>query len=122
GRSSWDEALHWAEETVTQCQTKLRPKYEALGRWTRARTLTGLGRKIEAISDLLNALNIARRIGDPALFVRIATTLLDLEGTDELLLETRTTAQRIAAEIPTSETRLRFEQAEPVQKWKLVTS
>src|SRR5262249_19636342 len=122
GHSKWDEALHWAEQTVTQCQAKLRPKYEALGHWTRARALTGLGRKAEAISDLMSALNLARRIGDPALFVRIASTLLDLEGTDELLRETRTTAQRIVAEIPTPETRLRFEQAEPVRKWKLVAS
>ena len=54
-------------------------------------------------------------MGDPALFLRAATTLLALDGDDLLLFETRKTAGRILAELPDAEMRHQFEAAEPVR-------
>jgi class 3 adenylate cyclase len=54
-------------------------------------------------------------VGDPALFFRTATALLDADGDDDLAREARDTAQRIAASLP-DDLRLGFERAEPVRR------
>jgi len=75
-----------------------------------------LGRKTEAIVDLRNAVQLARAMGDPALFLSAATTLLATAGDDALLSEARASARQILAELPTEEMRRQFEAAEPVRR------
>jgi len=73
-------------------------------------------RSVSCNRDLRTAIHLARPIGDPALFLRAATTLLTVDGDDLLLLETRTEAGRILAELPDAEMRQQFEAAEPVRR------
>jgi tetratricopeptide (TPR) repeat protein len=110
----WRRALDYAEAAVAQSRARGRAKYLVMGLETRARALAGLGRKVEAIKDLEPAVQSARTMGDPALFLRAATTLLTTTGEDSLLHETRATARRIVDELDTG-MRRQFESAEQVQ-------
>jgi hypothetical protein len=58
---------------------------------------------------------MARALGDPAVLLRTYTTLLAIDGDDELLEETRSVARRISAELPDEEMRRLFLNAEPVR-------
>jgi hypothetical protein len=71
-------------------------KYQVLGLVTRSAALRALGRTREAIGDLRTAVTLARPVGDPALFLRAAAALLDLDGNDALAAESRSAAERIA--------------------------
>ncbi|MCX6922911.1 MAG: hypothetical protein NT154_06835 [Verrucomicrobia bacterium] len=113
-RRDWAGALEAALAAISESQARGRTKYVVMALETRSRALAALGRKQEAISDARNALQLARPVGDPALFLRAATTLLALDGDDVFLLETRKTAGRILAELPDDEMRRHFETAEPV--------
>jgi class 3 adenylate cyclase/tetratricopeptide (TPR) repeat protein len=108
----WRRALDYAEATIAQSLHR-RAKYLVLGVETRARALAGLGRKIEAIKDLRQAVQSARKMGDPAVFLRTATTLLATEGEDSVLQETRATARRIRDQLD-AEMRRHFESAQQV--------
>jgi class 3 adenylate cyclase/tetratricopeptide (TPR) repeat protein len=110
----WRKALADAEAAVAQSRARGRAKYLVMGLETRARALTGLGRRVEAVKDLQRAVQLARKMGDPALFLRAATTLLTVAGDDSLLQETRSTAQRIRDELE-PEMRRQFESADPVR-------
>ena len=114
-KGNWAGALECAQAAISESRACGRAKYHVLGLETRARALAGLGRKAEAIRDLQAAVRLARPMGDPALFLRVAGTLLAVEGDDQLLLETRETAGRILAELPDAEMRRHFEAAEPVR-------
>ena len=92
-----------------------RPKYEVLGRVTRAAGLTRLGRTSDAIHDLHAAVTTARSLGDPAVFLRAGAALLSLDGDDALAAETRSTAERILLRLPTPEMRERFQTSETVR-------
>ncbi len=54
-------------------------------------------------------------MGDPALFIRAVAPLLQIDGSDALLSEARTTARQIIAALPNDEMRQRFQAARPVQ-------
>jgi tetratricopeptide (TPR) repeat protein len=110
----WRKALDYAEAAVAQSRARGRPKYLVLGLETRARALAGLGRKVEAIKDLQPAVQSARAMGDPALFLRAATALLTTAGEDSLLEEARATARRIRDELDTN-MRRQFQSAEQVR-------
>jgi class 3 adenylate cyclase/tetratricopeptide (TPR) repeat protein len=110
----WRTALEHAEAAVAQSVARKRAKYVVMGLETRARALAGLGRKNEAIKDLQSAVQSARSMGDPALFLRVATTHLAIEGEDSLLHETQATARRIRDQLE-AEMRRQFESAEPVR-------
>ncbi|HLH55169.1 MAG TPA: AAA family ATPase [Verrucomicrobiae bacterium] len=114
-RGDWSAALKWAEDAISSSRAHGRKKYVAAGLETRSKALVSLGRKTEAIADLRNALHMARLMGDPALLLRAATTLLATEGDDALLSEARATACNILAELPTEEMRRHFQAAEPVR-------
>jgi hypothetical protein len=113
-RSNWEEGLRWAELGITRSNDWGRVKYHALGLESRAKALHALGRTHEAIADLKKAIDMIRAIGDPAIFLRVATSLLAIEGNDTLLVETQAVAQRIIANLPDEEMRRQFEAAEPV--------
>jgi class 3 adenylate cyclase/tetratricopeptide (TPR) repeat protein len=110
----WRRALDYAEAAVAQSRARGRAKYLVMGLETRARALAGLGRKVEAIKDLQPAVQSARAMGDPALFLRAATTLLTTAGEDSLVQEARAIARRIRDELDTG-MRRQFESAEPVR-------
>jgi hypothetical protein len=114
-RGDWSGALSGAEEAVSGSRARGRTKYVVAGLETRGKALASLGRKSEAIADLRSAVKLARTMGDPALFLRAASTLLATEGDDALLAETRTTARSIKAELPNERMRRCFEAAEPVR-------
>jgi class 3 adenylate cyclase/tetratricopeptide (TPR) repeat protein len=114
-RHDWSMALGCANSAISESRSRGRKKYLVMGLETRAKTLEGLGRKREAIDDLRQAIELVRPMGDPALFLRVATTLLAADGDDALLLEARETARRIVAQLPEAEMRRQFLAAEPVR-------
>jgi hypothetical protein len=90
-------------------------KYEVAGLGTRGQALAALGRTREAIPELQHAVALARPIGDPAMFLRAATALLAIDGSDALRDEARTAARRVTAALPDDAMRQRFKAAEPVR-------
>jgi transcriptional regulator with XRE-family HTH domain/tetratricopeptide (TPR) repeat protein len=114
-REHWEEALRWAEDALAQSRKRGRVKYQVAGLKTRAETLISLNRHQEALSDLRAAVTLARRAGDPAMFVRAIAPLLALEGDDALLAEARAATGRIASELHDTETQARFRAAAQVR-------
>jgi tetratricopeptide (TPR) repeat protein len=113
-RGALHDAIQFAEESIAQARECGRVKYEVFGMQTHAQALAALGRTKEAIVELQAAVERARPVGDPALFLRAATALLAIEGDDALMAETRATIDRIAAALP-DELRRVFLDAEPVR-------
>ncbi len=114
-RQDWPSALLLASDAVSESRARGRPKYVAAGLETRAKVLAALGRTPEAIAELRAAVGLARGMGDPALFIRTATALLPLDGSDALLSETRGIARKILAALPSDEMRRNFQAAQPVR-------
>jgi tetratricopeptide (TPR) repeat protein len=113
-RGASHEAIRFADDAIAQAQQRGRVKYEALGMQTHAQALAALGRTKEAIAELRSAVERARPVGDPALFLRAATALLAIEGDDALLAEARVTIDRMAAALPVDLRRI-FLDAEPAR-------
>lgn len=97
-RSAWEEAVQAATYVIDESRSRHRPKYEALGLVTRARAARRLHAR-SAIKDARAAVEAARRLGDPAVLLDCLIVLLELEGTDALLDETRRTAQKIVGAV-----------------------
>jgi class 3 adenylate cyclase/tetratricopeptide (TPR) repeat protein len=114
-RGEWESALTLALAAVAHSRASGRRKYEALGQVTKGRALMALGRGSEAVAAFQEAVRVSRPVGDPALFFRTATALLDADGDDGLAREARDTAERIAASLP-DDLRQGFERAEPVRR------
>jgi len=114
-RGDWDEALQMATQAIEQSRLRGRVKYEALGLTTRSRALAAVGRTPDALADIQRAVGLARDMGDPALFVRGASVLLALDGSDTLAAETRRHLEQIASALPDDSLRRTFESAEPVR-------
>ena len=112
-RGDWEETIRLADDAVERSRGK-RVKYQALALGTRAQALDRLGRGKEAIADLGRAVELARPVGDPALFLRTAAALLALDGSDVLATEARAAAERIAGSLPGDEMRRCFGSSEPV--------
>jgi class 3 adenylate cyclase/tetratricopeptide (TPR) repeat protein len=113
-RGDAEQVVRLSTDVLEQSQGR-RPKYQTLGLLTRARGLARLGRARSAIADLQSALEVSRSIGDPALFLEVATTLLRLDGADGLADEARSTAAQILARLPTEPMRQQFRRAETVR-------
>ncbi|MBC8160645.1 MAG: tetratricopeptide repeat protein [Roseiflexaceae bacterium] len=114
-RGDGAEALRLVENALAHSQPRGRVKYQAFSLETRARALAVRGRKHEAIAEARNAVNLIRPIESPALFLRAAAALLNLDGDDMLLAEACTAAERIAAALPNEEMRRRFQTTELVR-------
>jgi tetratricopeptide (TPR) repeat protein len=114
-RGRWQEALRWADSTLQQSRTTRRVKYEITGLLSQAQALTSLDRKKEAISDVTKAVELARPLGDPMLFLHAAAALLELDGNDDLAGEARAAARSVAAALPDERMRRAFEAASPVR-------
>jgi DNA-binding SARP family transcriptional activator len=115
-RNAWEDALLWAGRAIGQSSTTDRPKYRAAGLGARAQALAALGRHAEAVGDLRTAAGLARRLDDPALFLRLAGQLLDLDGDDALAAEARATVGRITQGLPNVDLRRCFESGHPVAR------
>jgi len=115
-REQWRDALEFAEQSIALSRKSGRVKYVVAGCQAKSLAFAALGRKHEAISELRKALDLARRVGDPAMLLRVITALLPIAGDDALLTEGRAVGAKIIAELPTPEMRQRFEAAEPVRQ------
>jgi predicted ATPase/transcriptional regulator with XRE-family HTH domain len=113
-RREWQRALQYAQDAAIQAHPRGRVKYEALSMQAHALALAGLGRTKEAIIELRQAIDRARPVGDPAMFLRAASALLAIAGDDTLLAEARATIERMAAALP-GDLRRTFLDAEPVR-------
>jgi tetratricopeptide (TPR) repeat protein len=115
-RGAWEEALGWAADAVEQSRARARVKYHVLGLAARGQALGASGRANEAVTDLRDAVALARSVGDPALFVRVADRLLAVDGDEALLASARAAVERIRGALPDAETRGCFESAQPVRR------
>jgi tetratricopeptide (TPR) repeat protein len=115
-RGEWDETLRLVDIALQHDFNQGRVKFQVLGLKTRAQALAALGRIDDATVDLRNALAFSRSIGDPALIVKVAASLLAIERDDALAREAYGIVQRISAALPNDEMRRLFEAAEPVQQ------
>jgi tetratricopeptide (TPR) repeat protein len=114
-RGDWEAAFTLALAAIEHSRASGRRKFEALGQVTKGQALMALGRGHESVSAFQEAVRIARTVGDPALFLRTATALLDADGDDGLAREARDTAARMSAALP-DDLRDVFERAEPVRR------
>lgn len=117
-RGDWEAAFEWAGRAIVESEAKSRTKYQAAGLTSRGSALAGMGRHKEAIPELRRAVQLATKMGDPALLLRAATPLLSIEPDEALVSETGKAVERIARALPGEEMRRRFEQAEPVRQIK----
>ena len=113
-RGDWDSALRFAGQTVEEAGARRRVKYEALGLAARGRALAARGRTRAALAPLRRAVALVRPVGDPAMFLRAATALLEVDGDDALAGEARAAAGRILDALPDAALRSAFAAAEPV--------
>jgi DNA-binding NarL/FixJ family response regulator len=94
---------------------RARPKYETAGLATRGQALAALGRKKDGLADLTAAIDVARRIGDPALFVRTAVHGLRLEPDAQLSREANDSVTHILEAVSNTRLRQAFEDSDTVQ-------
>ena len=81
-----------------------------------------MNRTEAAAADLRAALAPAERLNDPAVRLRLLTALLAIDGDDGILAQARDVAQSIFEQLPTSEMRRTFQNAPPLQDFKLLGS
>ena len=93
-REAWGEAVEAATHVIDQSRRRHRPKYEALALITRARAARRLGAR-SALDDARTAVDVGRRLADPAVLLDALIARLEMDGTDGLLDEARRTAQKI---------------------------
>jgi hypothetical protein len=101
-RAQWEEAVRRSTSAIDASRVRTRLKYQVLGLTTRAQATIRLGREQEAAADLRAAVELARPVGDPALFLRAAGLLLALDGDEALWIEANAAVLRIAAALPAS--------------------
>ncbi|HEY8597477.1 MAG TPA: hypothetical protein VIL85_03540, partial [Thermomicrobiales bacterium] len=100
---------------IERSRARQRRKYEILGLGTRAQALLALGRTTAAIDDLRRAVTLARSFGDPALLLRPAAGLLNVDGDDTLAAEASAAVRQIAGALSDSDMRRHFEASEPIR-------
>jgi tetratricopeptide (TPR) repeat protein len=115
-QGDWDAALGWSADAVAQSRARGRIKYQTLALQTRAATLSALGQTRGAISCLRRAVDLARRLDDPAVFVQAASEMLALDGDNALAWEAASAIERILAGIADERLRHQVLMAEPVRR------
>ncbi len=93
-RGAWTEATRAATNVIERSRARQRLKYEALGLATRARARARLGAR-EAVGDARTAVDVARRLADPAVLLECLMALLEIDGSDAVLDEAQRTAHGI---------------------------
>jgi len=119
-REALDEAIAAATDSIEQSRARGRPKYEALGLVTRARSLHALGRTRAAIADANTAVRVADKTKDPSLLLRALDALIGLDGSDELAARALAVTQRIDESLPDEAMRRCFAESEVVQRIRAV--
>jgi DNA-binding winged helix-turn-helix (wHTH) protein/tetratricopeptide (TPR) repeat protein len=109
-RGDWSTAITCATSAIEQSRTVARGKYESAALAVRAQGLQACGRTREAILDANTAWEKARKVGDPALQVRVLSPLLQIIGKDQLLHQLRALVGTILAALP-PDSRQAFERA-----------
>jgi tetratricopeptide (TPR) repeat protein len=117
-RDAWDEAVEAATHVIEQSRSRHRPKYEALGLVTRARAAHRRGVR-SAVKDARAAVDVGRRLADPAVLLDCLIVLLDIDGSDVLLDEARQTAQAIARAVSDESLRAGFLHRLPARRLAL---
>jgi DNA-binding SARP family transcriptional activator len=103
-RRDWAAALQWSQTAIEHSRNR-RVKYQVIGYGTHAAALHGLGRTREAIADLRRAVGLARHVEEPALFLRAARGLQELDGDDDLAAEVASVTTGIVQALPDARTR-----------------
>ena len=106
-RGAWKDAVRAATLVVAQSQARHRPKYEALGLATRARAAHHLHAR-SALKDAGAAVEVARRLGDPAVLLECLLASLEVDGTDARLGQARETARGILGAVSEGPLRAAF--------------
>jgi hypothetical protein len=109
-RGDWSTAITYATCAMKQSRAVARGKYEAAALAVRAQALEASGRIPEAMLDAKAAWEKARKVGDPALQVRVLAPLLQMIGDDNLLHQLRAIAGNVLAALP-PDSRQAFERA-----------
>ena len=114
-RRDWREAATRASASIETSRARQRLKYEGAGLETRGKALVALGRKAEALRDMTAALDAARRSGDPAMLVRVAATMLNIEPSGSILAEALRDRERVMSSLPDGPLRASFQESEAFQ-------
>jgi hypothetical protein len=109
-RGDWSTAITCATSAMKQSRKVARGKYEAAALAVRAQGLHACGRTREAMLDASVAWEKARKVGDPALKVRVLAPLLQMIGDDDLLHQLRAIVGNVLAALP-PDSRQAFERA-----------
>jgi DNA-binding CsgD family transcriptional regulator len=114
-RADYPETVRLASASIEASRARMRPKYESAGLATRGQALGALGRKREALTDLQGAVDLARSMGEPAMFVRSAAMLLRVEPSASLVDEARQSTARVLDSMSNPQLRRSFEGSEAVR-------
>jgi hypothetical protein len=115
-RGDWRSAEENANTGIAQSRARHRVKYEALGLITRARTRRQSGDIPAAVQDAASAVEIARRLGDPAVLIAALAAHLNVEGNDMLRAEARSSIERVLQALPDERLRKKFLASENVRQ------
>jgi tetratricopeptide (TPR) repeat protein len=110
---NWMDAIMFAGNVIEQSETRSRPKYQALGFATRARARGQLGMR-QAVDDARVAVNIARRLSDPAVLLECLGVLLEQDGNSDVFVEWQRTVESILGTLTNEPLRRTFMARLPV--------
>jgi class 3 adenylate cyclase/tetratricopeptide (TPR) repeat protein len=111
-RGDIETAFSLASQAKEQSILRNRPKYEALALITRAKTMASKGQVNEAVKELSRATEVGRRIGDPAIHLRIGLELVRIHDDENTAHETIRVANRVLSSLPEGKLRESFEENE----------
>jgi tetratricopeptide (TPR) repeat protein len=120
-RGDWAEAVRAATDVVDQSRPRHRLKYEALALATRTQAAHRLGAR-SAVKDAETAVKVARRLADPAVLLDCLIVLLEINGNDALLDETRRTAYGIMRSVSDEALRCAFRTSLEKKAPRLITT
>ncbi len=93
-KGDWLDAVTFAGNVIEQSEMRGRPKYRALGLAARARARGRLGMR-QAMDDARAAVDVARRLADPAVLLECLAVLVEQDGNGDALVECRRTVESI---------------------------
>ncbi len=108
------EALGFADDAIERAREMGRPKYESRALASRGTALTRMGRKRDGLTELRRAVEVARPVGDPSMFLRAAAAHLAVEPDEALARDARAAADLILTNLPAGMV-APFQAAEPVR-------
>jgi class 3 adenylate cyclase/tetratricopeptide (TPR) repeat protein len=111
-----EKAIQFAEKSLHQSQETGRIKYQAAALETRGKALVLMGnKKEEGVADLQKAIQLARPVQDPSMFLRPAYAYLSIEKDNKLLEETVEVINQIKESLLNTPLHRPFSDSEPVR-------